>query len=233
MRSFACALLFAGAFGASSPALAQQLTLPKPGTTFVYDLSNWHPVRGGDGEAVKSQSLIQILAIDGDAVSAAMVNPTTQVAMGLRTLRGLYAFESSFDNTTVRHELDQAKAVALWPLEVGRRTETSGRTMAKEPGAKEFTSEGFGYKQWMTVKRRETADTPAGKFDTFVVERLFDQIDASGRAMIRAKETFWYAPSLGWYVRFESDRELLEEATGERRGGDASTMVLRAVEVPR
>ena len=46
---------------------------------------------------------------------------------------------------------------------------------------------------------RERITVPAGTFDAFVLLRVSEQVNSDWRAEQRT----WYAPELGWVVKFE------------------------------
>ncbi len=60
-----------------------------------------------------------------------------------------------------------------------------------------------GNKAWQNeilVVGTEAVVTPAGSFDCFVVRRRVSSADSDWRG----EQRLWYAPSLGWVVKFES-----------------------------
>lgn len=75
----------------------------------------------------------------------------------------------------------------LYPLEVGKAV-TFTRTWA-----------GQRWKDRISVDSVERIEVPAGTFDAFVLLRQSEQVDGDWRAEQRT----WYAPELGWVVRFE------------------------------
>ncbi|WP_299621393.1 hypothetical protein [Pelagibius sp.] len=85
----------------------------------------------------------------------------------------------------------------LYPLEVGKTVKFSrvwgGQTWRDE----------------ITVSGTERIEVPAGTFDTFVLLRQSQQEGSDWRAEQRS----WYAPDLGWVVRFEGFNN---RGTGER-----------------
>jgi len=92
----------------------------------------------------------------------------------------------------------------LWPLATGKEQMVS----VSMSGA--FLTDRF------TVLRSETVATPAGTFDTFVVEQ-----EESGAGSQRAKRLFWYAPELGLIVK--STFNLLRSADRNAFAGTSPT----------
>ncbi len=75
----------------------------------------------------------------------------------------------------------------LYPLEVGKAV-TFSRNWA-----------GQKWKDRISVDSVERIEVPAGTFNAFVLLRQSEQVDGDWRAEQRS----WYAPELGWVVRFE------------------------------
>jgi hypothetical protein len=86
----------------------------------------------------------------------------------------------------------------LWPLRVGKRQWFVARRLAPEQY----------YMSWYeiyTVTGRERITVPAGTFDTYVITW-----EEKGRFEngFEAKSTFWYAPEVGYFVKFRADPAL-------------------------
>ena len=58
---------------------------------------------------------------------------------------------------------------------------------------------GQSWKDQILVTGVEQIEVPAGRFDTYVLLRTSEQVGSDWRAEQRT----WYAPELGWVVRFE------------------------------
>jgi hypothetical protein len=107
----------------------------------------------------------------------------------------------------------------LWPLTAGKE-QTLG-----------ITGSGGYLKQHFVVLRSETVVTPAGRFDTIMVEQ-----QESGFAIPTAKRLFWYAPELGLIVKSTysfvgptGTGRSVDQATGNLTPGDYQAI---RIEVP-
>jgi hypothetical protein len=85
---------------------------------------------------------------------------------------------------------------ALWPLHVGaqRWFESDAVGSTGVPGS---------WYETYSVVRRETVTVPAGTFDTYVIE--WEESGREGNTY-RATNTYWYAPNVGYFVKFEADK---------------------------
>jgi len=82
---------------------------------------------------------------------------------------------------------DGGKLGLLFPLEVGKAVSFTRR---------------WGGEAWhdrIEVVRSERLTVPAGDFDTFVLLRTSELVGKDWRA----EQRIWYAPDLGWIVKFE------------------------------
>jgi hypothetical protein len=231
-RRSAFAVALVAAIASSTQALGQQ-TAPKPGTTFHYDGASWQGRRGTDADAVRSESVAQILRVEGDVIWTVTVTAAAgrTVALPIRMFRGLFSYEFEFDNVTFRNEIDFAKAGTLWPLEVGRSLTLMGPRSSKR-GAEAFRSSGATYTLRLSVLRREMIETPAGTFDAVVIGRSLERMDHEEKMQDREESTTWYVPALGWYARHDSHRESYSPTTGQRTTAAASSVILRQVNAP-
>ena len=75
----------------------------------------------------------------------------------------------------------------LFPLQVGKAVSFTRRWA------------GAAWRDRIEVLSREQVSVPAGTFDAFVLLRVSEQADSDWRAEQRT----WYAPELGWVVKFE------------------------------
>ena len=75
----------------------------------------------------------------------------------------------------------------LYPLEVGK-----GVSFTRNWG-------GQSWKDQILVTGVEQIEVPAGRFDTYVLLRTSEKVGSDWRAEQRT----WYAPEIGWVVRFE------------------------------
>jgi hypothetical protein len=93
------------------------------------------------------------------------------------------------DNPKVRGNDEVAAAInQLFPLEVGKTVE-----------AWVYNADWAWQLQWK-VTRRESIATPAGRFDAWLIEHTETAI---GSGYIGRADT-WYAPAIGWNVRYKS-----------------------------
>jgi hypothetical protein len=101
----------------------------------------------------------------------------------------------------------------LWPLKVGNSVwfETRGVSTDGFPGS---------WYETYTVTGRKRVTVPAGTFDTFVIE--WEEQGREGNAY-RAKNTYYFAPALGYFVKFEP---------GESPGNKMEPWVATRVEIP-
>ena len=102
--------------------------------------------------------------------------------------------------------IDEAAYRALWPLEKGKRT-VFLRTAPNGEKARIV----------ITVAGSERLTTPAGTFDTFILDGRLETLDgARYSAQVRA----WWAPGSGWVVRARG---------GDSRGNTLSSEVTKFV----
>lgn len=85
----------------------------------------------------------------------------------------------------------------LFPLQVGKAVSFNRRWA------------GEAWHDRIEVQATERVTVPAGTFDTFVLLRVSEQIGGEWRAEQRT----WYAPELGWVVKFEGYNN---QGAGER-----------------
>jgi hypothetical protein len=103
---------------------------------------------------------------------------------GFTTLHGLVMQEPENTSSYSRSEVE-----SLWPLQVGKHSSTD---MITQQGGRNL--------RWDVV-RTETVTVPAGTFPTYVVEKRERSSDES----YLANERWWYAPQLGFPVKYEQE----------------------------
>lgn len=122
---------------------------------------------------------ISVKQVDGHTVTFTNQSGAVYVSHAL-----LYARNPQVvGNEKVFAAIDQ-----LWPLAVGKQTEAwvyNGR---------------WSWKLNWKVTRREDVTVPAGTFDTWVIEHTETSL---GGDYVGKSET-WYAPEIGWNVRYRS-----------------------------
>jgi hypothetical protein len=89
----------------------------------------------------------------------------------------------------VEAQFDRRIADGLWPLEVGNEASVV------------VTRGDQSWRYTLKVLRSETVTIPAGQFQTYVVERRQQGMGSNFHESIA---TYWYAPSVGTVVKFES-----------------------------
>ena len=101
--------------------------------------------------------------------------------------------DASFDD-----EYHYSPAVPLLPPRLEPGSSVSTRHRFSVPG----NSGLYGWRQRVTASRAEIVETPAGRFDTLVIERqiYFDSPDPFRFDRAR-QETRWYAPAINGFVR--------------------------------
>ncbi|HEX2117446.1 MAG TPA: hypothetical protein VHM01_23835 [Alphaproteobacteria bacterium] len=107
-----------------------------------------------------------------------------QAGGGFTTLHGLFQREPENTATYSRREVE-----SLWPLQIGKRGSTD---MITQQGGRNL--------RWDVV-RTDTVTVPAGTFPTYVVEKRERSSDDS----YLATERWWYAPQLGFPVKYEQE----------------------------
>lgn len=75
----------------------------------------------------------------------------------------------------------------LFPLEAGKEVSFTRRWA------------GAAWRDRISVVGTERVSVPAGTFEAFVLLRTSEQVDGDWRA----EQRIWYAPELGWVVKFE------------------------------
>jgi hypothetical protein len=104
-----------------------------------------------------------------------------------------YAMLVESNSTWMQQGAD--KLAALWPLKVGNQAWFVSNSVSTDgyPGS---------WYETYTVTGRQTVTTPAGRFDTYVIE--WEETGREGNGY-RAKNTYYFAPSFGYFVKFEPD----------------------------
>jgi hypothetical protein len=85
----------------------------------------------------------------------------------------------------------------LFPLQVGKAVSFTRRWA------------GEAWRDRIEVMGAEQVTVPAGTFDAFVLLRVSEQVNSDWRA----EQRIWYAPGLGWVVKFEGYNN---KGSGER-----------------
>jgi hypothetical protein len=133
------------------------------------------PPSVGTRFATVSGGYFQVMAIDG-------MNITTVNAAN-RTAKWLGGF------LYIPNQVDRTMIETIWPLEPG-----------KSVTFEEHASNSDAWRHSVTVVRRETLQTPAGTFDTFVIEERIQSLSPA-QGNLDATKTYWYAPAAKWAVK--------------------------------
>ncbi|SMF64599.1 hypothetical protein SAMN06265365_12341 [Tistlia consotensis] len=90
----------------------------------------------------------------------------------------------------VGQDFDHAKYGALWPLEAGKSVDFLQRA----------GKDGPVWRHHLEVTGKRGVTTPAGRFETYVIR----QSVTSDKGGWKGRSTTWWAPSLGWAVKYRS-----------------------------
>lgn len=191
-------------------------TAPKPGFTVVYDTSNTYAPEGGLPREVKQTTVITITASQGDEQSYSFAIDSG-VPILARSFRGVLTVEADTEPGRIQTIGNHAALRALWPLAVGRKLDhdIEARFARRNPQTRELGNPqtiGMATQRW-SIESRQTLETPAGRFDTFLIRRQWDLVQRTGATVQTGDYKIWFAPELGSYVRFEGD----EKGGGTRR----------------
>lgn len=201
-RLVAILLPVAGAAAQTGPG---DFAPPKTGLVVVYDTVNT-PLEGDKaGQPDRKSTTMTVLGVEGDIVLN-RVEIEGQPAVEARTLRAVMTVERASAAGTLVLQGDLAPVRALWPLAEGKtarfaafvivaRRDTLGQLGAFQRIA--------SHEETWTVEKRETVESPAGRFDAIVLKRDYATTPLGGAPVERATYRVWLAPALGWYVRFE------------------------------
>jgi hypothetical protein len=104
-----------------------------------------------------------------------------------------YAMLLGRDSSWIRQGAD--RLARLWPLRVGKQVwfVTEGVSAAGYPTS---------WYETYTVTGRERVTVPAGTFDAYVI--AWEEQGREGNGF-HAKYTFWFAPEVGYFVKFRGD----------------------------
>lgn len=201
MRLTALVLVFALPL---APALAQDYAPPKAGITVVYQ--SW---RSADNDPAMRTALpplsVEIQSVEADS-ALTRLQQEGKLLSSNATLRGIFTYRATLSEFETRLAGDQALIRALWPLAAGKtaeiRLEQSEREMTPTGGGEWKPSlRTFVYR--FRIERDEQITLPAGQFQTWIIAREVVLVIADG-ARTRVEESrIWFAPALGWWVKFE------------------------------
>lgn len=191
--------LAAAAFAvAAGPLHAQELAGPAEGLVIVWrspavptmPAVTW-TIGPGDGHvsAVRTEARALFERMTGESTVYRAIFP----------LRSVDAFSSI-------HEIepDRAAIDAIGRLDPGKSARIAARVVSihRNPRTKEEMRTETASVTVVTVERHETIEVPAGRFET-VVLRVEAEHTQGSPSVHRVYRRYWYAPALGWYVRYE------------------------------
>ena len=187
-----------------APALAQDYAPPKSGLTVAYQ--SW---RSADNDPAMRTALpalvVEIQSIETDS-ALTRLQQDGQLLSSNATLRGIFTYRATLSEFETRLTGDHAPVRALWPLAAGKTAELRLEQSEREvtpTGAGEWRAAGRTFVYRYRVEREEQITLPAGQFQTWIIAREVVLVIADG-ARTRVEESrVWFAPSLGWWVKFE------------------------------
>jgi hypothetical protein len=89
----------------------------------------------------------------------------------------------------VPNQADRAMIETIWPLAAGKSV-----TFDERAGNSD------AWRHTVTVVRSEMLQTPAGTFDTFVIEERIQSLSPA-QGNLDATKTYWYAPAAKWPIK--------------------------------
>jgi hypothetical protein len=183
---------------------------PKTGMSVVYDSTNTTTPASGSATELKQTTVMTIAGLAGDdvrydfSVNGAAPNRA-------RAFRGVLTVEVETEAGRIQTVGNHAALRALWPLAAGRTLshDIEARFARRNPQTREIGQPqtiGMATQRW-SVEARVTTETPAGRFETYLVRRQWELIQRAGNVAQTGDYKIWFAPALGWYVRFEGDEK--------------------------
>ena len=144
---------------------------------------------------------------------------------GIRTITFGSAWSTLID-ASFDDEYHYSPAAPLLPLRLEPGSSVSTRHRFSVPG----NSGLYGWRQRVTATHAEILETPAGRFDTLVIQRqiYFDSPEPFRFDRVR-QETRWYAPAVNGFVRRTWTGSYIDEGSLEqidRRREDWATLEL-------
>jgi len=102
-------------------------------------------------------------------------------------------------------DFDRAAVDAVGRLDEGRTVRIPVKSVSTytNPQTKQQIRNEAAGATVLTVEKHETIEVPAGKFETIVIRMEGEASENRLPPGHRTYRRFWYAPSVGWYVRHE------------------------------
>jgi hypothetical protein len=184
----------------AAPAGAQDYVPAKIGLVVTYQ--SW---RAGEADPASRSALppfrLEIRSTERDFA-------VTHVEEGERmlntvVLRGILTIQGSVPGRHVRLEGDLAPVRALWPLSAGKVAELQLSEASRVGGEDaQWQATGRSYVYRFRVLGKEEITLPGGTMRTWVIAReVFLRGDAGDTRTEQSRT--WFAPALGWWVKFE------------------------------
>lgn len=196
------------------PAQAQDYAPPKAGLAGVYQ--TWRSADNDPAMRTAQPPLtVEIHAVEADS-ALTRLQQDGQLLSSNATLRGIFTYRATLSEFETRLTGDHAPIRALWPLAAGKTAEMRLEQSEREvtpTGAGEWKPTGRTFVYRFRIEGEEQITLPAGQFQTWIIAREIVLVIADG-ARTRVEESrIWFAPALGWWVKFE---HRAPEGTGTR-----------------
>lgn len=189
-------------------ARAQEFPLPRVGLKILWELDSFGPVRS-DFELIE-----EIIAVSGNTIEVRRQERRypNRVAQPLKMVMLFPAIPLLIEGAGIRTVISISSADSRLVAELPTRrnvhvTLSSAYTRRAGNGQSEQTGTNL-LQTDLAVIATQRIRVEAGEFDTELIERRVVSRDDLGREVQRETARFWYAPSLGWYVRTEHVTEL-------------------------
>lgn len=180
----------------------------------VYDRYIMNIAEDGRAQRTRDEAIAEITEVAGDSVTSALT--THHGIQTGRSLRGVFTYESENPDGGFRLSGDFGGFHRLWPLAVGRTAQLS---LDRQTAQRDRATQSMGeYKPAGRVRNDWRVDGEAPvkigivEFRTLRLIRnaVFEQADGSTSEVHNLR--IYFAPELGWFLRFEATFEF--PATG-------------------
>lgn len=191
-RALAAIVVMTGGAG------AQELGAPAEGLVIRWRSPEVPQMPAVTWTAIGVDGQVTTMRSEARALFDRMVTQSTMYRV-LFPVRGTDAF-----GTVSEFEYDRAAIDTFGRLDPGKTFRVGVKAVSKmtNPQTKQQTQYERASVMIVTVERHETIEVPAGKFATVVVT-LEDEGAQATPAIHRVVRRYWYAPAVGWYVRYQ------------------------------